>query len=196
MYLVTSRDGVHVDDGWIYAHRPLLNKGKRQRDWDSGMLLPAPQIMTDNHSHRVYFEARRTNHERRFQKPAKIGVATWARDRLVGLRQAQRSPARGGGEVRGVVETKPLMLATGVTALVLDVEHYEGLSVEVIDDAGKTLDGFSADTCRPVHLVHGQVEVHWSGKFSIADVAARATPVRLRFLLSGGRVKLYSFALR
>ena len=30
-YLITSRDGIHIDDEWVYAHRPLLPKeGKRQ----------------------------------------------------------------------------------------------------------------------------------------------------------------------
>lgn len=37
IYLVTSRDGIHVDDDWVYARRPLVSKGKTQGAWDSGM---------------------------------------------------------------------------------------------------------------------------------------------------------------
>ena len=56
VYLVTSRDGVHIDDSWVYAQRPLLRKGPLQSSWDGGFFLPAAQIVSDEQSHRVYFE--------------------------------------------------------------------------------------------------------------------------------------------
>jgi hypothetical protein len=57
IYLVTSRDGVHVDDEWVYAQQPLVPKGAYQHMWNAGFLLHATQIVTDQGSHRVYFEA-------------------------------------------------------------------------------------------------------------------------------------------
>ena len=91
VYFVSSRDGVSVDLSWVYAHRPMLPKdGLRQSDWGSGFLLPAAQILTDDATHKVYFEARRTRHEHRFDRPGVIGVAAWQRDRIVGLRCARQ----------------------------------------------------------------------------------------------------------
>ena len=110
VYLVTSRDGVHVDHSWIYAHRPLLPKGsKRQEEWDAGFLLPAPHFVTHasmlsgkaaafrgsspdvaTQQHTLFFEARAGNlhHEERFNGPATIGRASWPAHRIVGLRAA------------------------------------------------------------------------------------------------------------
>ncbi|KAL3897921.1 MAG: hypothetical protein SGPRY_012950, partial [Prymnesium sp.] len=90
VYLVTSRDGVHIDDEWVYAQQPLLTKGKVQKDWNSGFLLPAAQMIADAHGKetRVYYEARRVRHEERFNEAAVIGLASWQYDQLVGIRVA------------------------------------------------------------------------------------------------------------
>ena len=63
VYLVTSRDGVSIDDEWVYAHRPLLPKASTQGEWDSAFVLPAAQIVTDDEAHRIYFEARRVRRD-------------------------------------------------------------------------------------------------------------------------------------
>ena len=48
IYLVASRDGIHLDDDFIYARRPLIPKGKVQGHWRSGFLLAADQIVSDH----------------------------------------------------------------------------------------------------------------------------------------------------
>ena len=90
IYLVTSRDGVHVNDEWVYAHRPLLPKGKLQQEWNSGFQLAANHIVTNKArtQSRVYFEARRHRHEERFREPGVIGMASWRLGTLVGVRAA------------------------------------------------------------------------------------------------------------
>jgi len=97
IYLVTSRDGVHVNDEWVYARRPLVLKGKAQRDWDSGFQLAANHIMADKaKAHwRVYFEARRHRHEERFREPGVIGMASWRLGTLVGVRVADATVGAG-----------------------------------------------------------------------------------------------------
>ena len=43
IYLVTSRDGVHIDHEWVYAHQPLLPKdGLPEGRMGSG--LPGPLL--------------------------------------------------------------------------------------------------------------------------------------------------------
>ena len=67
VYLVTSRDGVHIDHEWVYAHQPLLPKdGLTQSDYDGGFLFPAASVLTRDDEHRIYFEARAgIHHEQR-----------------------------------------------------------------------------------------------------------------------------------
>lgn len=205
VYLVTSRDGVHIDDGWIYAHRPLLPKGAWQRDWNAGMFLPAAQILSDEQSHLVYYEARSgmVHHENRFAGTAVIGMAAWQRDRIVGLRQSHaRSP--------GVMITKVFMLRG--KSLWLDFDTGSGgdggVGVEVLDAHGTVIDGFAkGEVVSRAALAQGEMaEVRW--------LDARGTPsrtledatlvglqgqsgraLRLRFSLAGG-VKLYAFQIR
>ena len=125
VYLVTSRDGVSIDTSWVYAHRPLLPRdGLRQKDWGSGFVLPAAQILTDppyklspvgphqQPLHRLYYEARRTRHEQRFDRPGVIGLATWSADRIVGIRCAtQRPAARSPTPINGSGEARRASLA-------------------------------------------------------------------------------------
>ena len=58
IYLVTSRDGIHLDDSWVYGHRPLIPKGAKQCNWNCEFLLHADQIVAAQKQQRVYFEAR------------------------------------------------------------------------------------------------------------------------------------------
>lgn len=191
VYLVTSRDGVHVDDGWVYAHRPLVVKGAKQSDWDSGLLLPAPQIVSDENGHLVYFEARKAHHENRFTAQATIGASRWERHRIVGLRQAH-------ADAPAVVVTKAFEV-TG-TSLHLEVDRTSSsgarVAVEVLTPDMQVLRGFDAAACAPLAAAEGgasgAVEVRWRGK-SFADVRDR--PVRLRFILEGG-ARLYTFEVR
>ena len=205
IYFVTSRDGVHVDDGWVYAHRPLIAKGAKQGEWDSGLLLPAPQIVSDARGHLVYFEARNTHHETRFKAQATIGVSRWERHRIVGLRQAHTATS-------AVVVTK-IFLIDG-WRLYLDVDSgADGsaghITVEVYTPNEKVIGGFeaTASELKPAEGGDRAVEVQWQGK-SLGHArekvmrAAKERGVRkpvpgifLRFVLRGGS-RLYTFQVR
>ena len=204
VYLVTSRDGVHLDDGWIYAHRPLIPKGARQRDWNAGFILPAAQIVSDETQHHIYFEARsgHMHHENRFNSTAVIGRSSWARDRIVGLRQAHtRSP--------GMILTKAFRLAGSELWVDADVRS-DGASVlvEVLNAQGRPIEGFTKADVLPISRSSqraastpqslGMVEARWgpSGTYGIGSAAAaHGIVMRLRFRLLGG-AQLYSFEVR
>ena len=197
VYLVTSRDGVHIDDGWIYAQRPLLPKGKLQREWNTGFFLPAAQILSDAQTHRLYYEARAgsVHHEFRFNGTAFVGLAEWQRDRIVGLRQAH-------ARIPGIMVTKAFELRGD--ALWVDAQG-SGLAVEVLDSQGSAIGGFSRNSSRLVNASSGAVgmlEVRWATtggtpSRSLGDaVAGGESPfVRLRFMLSAG-LRLFSFQVR
>ena len=80
-------------------------------------MLPAAQIVTDATSHRVYYEARPgLRHEERFEQPSVIAVATWERDRVVGVQ-----PAHGGADAW--LTTKPFELRGLAVVLNLDTRQ-------------------------------------------------------------------------
>ena len=191
VYLVTSRDGVHIDDGWIYAHRPLIPKGALQKDWNAGFFLPAAQIVNDARSHRVYYEARSgsVHHENRFEGTALIGAALWQRDRIAGIRQSHaRSP--------GIMVTKAFRLRGD--SLWVDVDTAGGnigrrggsgaqqgaagevaamgsVSVDVLDDHGTIVEGFSKELSS---LLVGSTERDPSGMLEVRWADANGAPSR------------------
>lgn len=110
---------------------------------------------------------------------SQIRAAVWRRDGFVSLDAAE--PA--------TLTTKPLRCNGG--PLVLNVAATEGGSTRValLDEAGKPLDGFSADHCEPLRgdRVHGLVR--WKGNTDLSSLKDR--PVRLRIELT--KASLYAF---
>ena len=140
-----------------------------------------------------YFEARRAHHENRFEAQATLGVAGWARGRMVGLRQAHAAePA--------VVVTKLIDVVVG-SRLLVDADG-PGVTVEVLTPSGLALRGFEAAHSLPLagaDAGDGLGEVQWGGAGhgprGVGEAAATLTTVRLRFVLTHG-ARLYSFQLR
>ena len=162
---MTSRDGVHIDDEWIYAHRPLIpNRGLLQGAWDSGFLLPTAQLLSRKDEYSIYFEARdgRRHHEERFtgSKPASIGTAAWQRGRLVGVRVADP-------QLNGTLLTKPFRLDGPRLLLDVDVSAAgSSASVEVLRGDRTDESGTSSRSQHPHSLpivapFDGQAEVLW-----------------------------------
>ena len=64
------------------------------------------------------------------------------------------------------------------------------LVVEVLDEEGNAIDGFSAKDCRTLKNIDGtKVSVCWKGGRSLSELAGRV--VRFRFTVTEG--ELYSF---
>jgi hypothetical protein len=198
VYLVTSRDGVHIDDEWVYARRPLLPKGKLQRDWNSGFQLAAAQLVTDYKSNqwRVYFEARKLRHEDRFKDPGVIGMAAWRLGALVGLRAAD--PTR-----NAAVVTKTFKVASPRLALLLNVDMgsapcgESSVLVELLSEDLDLLPRAMARRAAPLIDTTGtSVRVSWKVGPGLPLAASThvpaGIPLRLRFTLRGA-VRLYAF---
>lgn len=197
IYLVTSRDGVHVDTGWVYARQPLIPKAARQGGWNSGFVLAANEIVSDVDSgeSRVYYEARQLRHEERFLQAGVIGMASWRLDTLVGLRVADASAGP------AVVVTKPFRAISEVFSVLLNVETTTScgtgrVQVELLDEASQPVPGASGDAAVPlVDSVGTAVEVQWNRPPPQKQVrVARDAVLRLRFTLSGS-ARLYAFRL-
>ena len=186
------------------AAQPLIPKGTRQRHWRSGFLMHAAQLLTDDDSHRVYFEARRgdLHHEDRFGAAATIGAASWPLRRIAGMRSADSYKS-------GVITTKPFRVRNS-TALHVEAE-IEGpaseIRAELLDAQGVEIPAYSGaaaavlgtESSAGASWMKGAPTARAPGScsarrapFGAGAIATGAPAVRVRFTLQGG-AKLFGF---
>ena len=198
IYLVTSRDGVHVNAEWVYARQPLVPKGELQHEWNSGFQLAASQIVMDDTKtySRVYFEARKHRHEDRFKEAGSIGMASWRRDTMVGVRAADAAAGP------AVLVTKTFSMQSDRLGLLLNVDAQSGpcgngtVTVEVVDDAERALPLASGHLPVPVTTQAAAARVQWTqNAAAVSSIPiSRGSLMRLRFTITGS-ARLYAFRL-
>jgi hypothetical protein len=66
------------------------------------------------------------------------------------------------------------------------------LKVEILDEGGRPLTGYSAPECDPIRSDSLRHVIRWGARSDLG--ALRGKPIRLRFLLRGGN--LYAFWFR
>ena len=196
VYLVSSRDGIHVDHEWVYAHRPLLPKeGLRQSAFDSGLIFPAAAFLSRQTEHRIYFEARPgIHHEERYRgNHAKMGTASWPRDRIVGVRVAHL-------DTPGFLITKTFRLEGSSLRLEVDTMACgSSIRVEVCTADASACASHTGRTLADSATVTGEsgsVVATWAGSLlgQSPHAVASGEFIRLRFQLTGG-AKLYAFQI-
>ena len=176
--LLHSRDGhawCRLDD-----RTPIIPNGPAK--FDAGCILGTintPVIHDDEIW--IYYTAITTGHGGAFpEKRITIGRAAWRLDRFVSLEA---------GKDGGMVETVPLELSGN--RLVINADASKGnVVVEVLDEAGKTVPGYSADDCVAMKTDSLRHIVTWKGH----DCLPTARPVRLRFFLKSA--SLYSYSVK
>lgn len=114
-----------------------------------------------------------------FRTTMAIGMATL---RLDGF--ASMSASYDGGWM----QTRPLAFA-GDNLSINVVSDYGEVHVEVLDEAGKPIPGYTREDCIPVALDSIDAPVTWKDRASVAELAGRT--VKLRFHLRNAR--LYSY---
>jgi len=179
-YIATSRDGDDWDLGWVYAEKPLVPRGP-DGSFDKDTIFPSSSIVTWQDKHWIYYAGFRERHWQ-FGVPHKsaIGLATLPLDRFVGLQADQKT---------GTATTRPFKLAGG--RLMLNADACDAhIRVEVLDQAGRPIDGFSAEDCHSLENVNGlRLPVRWESRRSLADLEGQI--IRLRFVLR--HATLYAF---
>lgn len=182
-YIATSRDGKEWDLGWIYASRPMVERGG-QGAWDKDMILPANWIVTKGDRHYLYYGGYNERHGvggvQQFEREGQIGLATLRLDGFVSL-DARNEP--------GTVVTKPFRLAGDAVAINVDASAGE-ISVEVLDETGRPWPGFSGEAILPAAKVDA---LHWRPQWKgHADLSSlRGKVVQLKFNVRAA--KIYSF---
>ena len=99
--------------------------------------------------------------------------------------------SRRAGEQEGVLTTHPLVFQG--SRLTINAAANKGLLVvEVLDEAGRPVPGYSREECLLETFDSSQQEVNWKSRTDLA--ALRGKPVRLRFYLQNA--DLYGFQIR
>ncbi|MFI4875412.1 MAG: hypothetical protein ACIALR_08750 [Blastopirellula sp. JB062] len=186
IHLGFSRDGFHwhrPDD-----RTPLIAAARREGAWDRGYLhsnAAVCLIMGDELW--FYYTGFAGDPKRKglsiaangMYANASLGVAKLRRDGFASM---------DAGEEGGALTTRPVVFQGD--RLFVNVDCPQGsLRVDVLDQAGEVVPGYSAERCRPISTDRTLTEVTWEGMADLADLAGK--PIRFRFHLQNGA--LYAF---
>lgn len=176
--LATSHDGLQ----WQREEEPrppILALGP-QGAWDDGMLFTPNHPLVEGDVIKLYYGGFDATHG--VDANAAIGLATLRKDGFASL---------DAGEKEGVVTTKPL---TNVASPLLvnykakSAQEPGTLRVELVDEAGNVIPGYSRDDCAPLTGDNAAETVRWNDAPGLPETDK---PIRIRFILQN--VSLYSF---
>ena len=182
LYIGFSRDGFH----W---HRPLrqpfVGHSDHRGDWNWGNIQSAGGVCLVVGDKLYFYVSGRAGQARLGPEKCHRGA-----DASTGLAVLRRDgfASMDAGKNGGTLTTCKLRFKGRYLFLNVDAEDGE-LRVEVLDDEGQVVPGYSKADCQPVRADKTLVRVQWRGAEDLASLAGR--PVRLRFHLRNGR--LYSF---
>ena len=180
-YIATSRDGSSWDLGWVYKGQPLVPRGPASA-FDKDLILPASSIITHKGKHWIYYGGANERHgtpEVVFKRDHAIGLATLRLDGFIALKAAHKP---------GTMITKPLTFKGNRLAVNFASAATGGLAVEIQDQAGNPIPGFSLADCKEIIGDQLEHQVQWKG----ADISKLAgQTIRLRFVMKS--TNLYSF---
>ena len=174
--LVSSHDGVK----WTRQEKPripILPLGK-DGEWDDGMLFTTNHPLVEGDTIKLYYGGFDVTHGVGGGNAA-IGLATLRKDGFASLDASA---------TEGVITTKDLIGAGG--PLAVNYAATNGvLRVEVLDEDGNAIPGYSRDDCDPLTGDSVNQTVTWGG---LRELPQTKKPLRLRFLLRNA--SLYSFS--
>ena len=160
--LTCSRDGrewVRVGD-----RQPILALGEAQT-WDAGMVLTGNSLVVDGDEVRVYYSGYAGTHGQ--GGCIQIGMASWPRDRLVGLRASTEG---------GVLQTG-LHRAGERLHINADASAGGEILAELVGEDGQVMFGCSAAQCEPLRTDVLDHVIRWGDAAS--GLAGSSVAVRL-----------------
>ncbi len=190
LHLAFSRDGLHWHRPW---RQPFIAGNRELGAWHSAYLHAAGGIcLVVGDELWFYFGAFSGNSPKlksgewhdfvqcnRMYAGGHAGLATLRRDGFASM---------AAGDSSATVTTRPLRADKRYLFLNADARGGE-LRVEVLDESGTPVDGFSRDDCVPLHEDATRMPVTWRAREALSLPPGQ--PFRLRFHLR--RAKLYSF---
>ena len=175
-----SRDGFHWDRP---DRRPFIAATRKEGDWDRAYLhgtMGVCLVMGDSLWFPYCgFSGVAPDGSKGMYTGAAVGVATLRRDGFASM---------GAGKKQATLLTRPVIF--NGSFLFVNVDCPEGeLKIEIMDETGRVIPGFSARKSVAVSVNKTLQQISWKNS---ADISAlRNRPVKFRFYLTNG--KLYSF---
>ena len=177
-FIGTSRDADHWDLSWVYAGQPLVPPGPKG-SFDAAGAFPFSQIVTWEDRHWLYYGAMDKGHKNKENRMT-IGLATLRLDGFASL---------SAGPDAGMVTTKPFKLEGNELEVNVDASGGQ-VSVEVQDDAGRPIPGFTRQDCQAIKSNDGvRLQPKWARHADL--VSLNGNVIRLRFDFQNAR--LYAF---
>jgi len=173
--LAISATGLGFREVW--PMRPFIRRGMRGA-WDFGMTAQCPDIIDDGDQTRFYYCGGDVGN---FASTYLPGLATIPRDRygyrmIRGYRNVRKHPST------GTFSLKPARLPAE-PKIALNVSHISGggtVRVELADETGKALRGYSFRSCLPVTGNGLRRRVRWKHGRSAAELGGRTVTIRVR----------------
>lgn len=173
--LAWSRDG----KTWHRDRTPFLDRDPREGAWDHAMTWVDCQLPVGNEIFLYYGGYKRGHKTERFTE-RQIGLVRMKKDRYV---------AREAGETPGLLRTP--LLTLDAQSMTLNVEAPKGeVWVQVLDEKGKPLPGFTFADCSPIRTDSTGAPVRWKQPLS----RLKGKPVHLEFRLQ--QAALFAFNLK
>ena len=166
--LTCSRDG---RDWRRVGNRQAIVTLGEAGSWDSGAVLTGNSLVVAGDEVRIYYSGADHTHDQRGQ--TRVGLATWSRDRLVGL----RAPAAG-----GTLQTVPHIAGR---RLHVNADASQGsLMAELVGWDGQVIAGHEASACGALRADRLDHSLRWQG----AEPDLSGSTVAVRLLLEDAEV--------
>ncbi len=173
--LAWSRDG----ETWVRDRAHFFDPDPRKGAWDHAHAWIDEQVVVGDDLYLYYGGYARGHKVNRFEE-RQIGLVTIKRDRYV---------ARQGKGSLGTLTTPLIVFDASAMTLNADARGGE-IRVELLDETGEPIPGFTAAECRPILDEGMYLPVEW--KVPLEEL--KRGPVRIRFSLSDAA--LFAFDLR
>jgi len=188
--LLSSRDGLRFKyAGPDPYNRPALVDIGEFGDWDRFMCLMtgAPPIRVGDKLY-IYYRGFSETHNRSGEKPKDSyysganGLATIRVDGFASV---------AAGFDHGRVTTKPFVTEGRTLLLNAKANHDARVAVDVLDESGKPIPGYTADDCVAMTTDNVEHAVSWQDRQDFSELTGR--PVKLRFHLTNALLYAYRF---
>jgi len=172
--LAVSATGIGFREVWPF--RPFIPRGPRGT-WDFGMTAHCPDIVDDGDRTRFYYGGGDVGN---FASTYLPGMAFIPRDRygyrmIRGYRNVEKRPAR------ATFSLKPCALPAKprISVNVSHVTRRNTVRLELADEKGKALRGYSFKSCLPIARDGLKRRVRWKNNRAAAELGGRTVTVRV-----------------
>ena len=158
---------------------PLLAPGPSGQ-WDCGSIYTANRPIVVGDEIWLYYTGKDQGHYSRPDVVGSIGLARWRLDGFVSINANADT---------GTLTTRPVTF-TG-NRLNINAESVDGeIAVELLDEAGRPIEGYEAASCVPFKGDDVRYEMAWKQGGDLAALAGKPIKVKVHMR----RARLYSFA--